>query len=98
MIKSAIASPLNFRIEFGKIAEAEGEELPEGFPKNAAMAFDGNLSMNLTQAMATKSGFLKSAIGDMKMTGTFAFENVPQIGNISGVLNMSVQLTLTALS
>ena len=98
VIKSVIASPLNFRIEFAKIAEAEGEALPEGFPSNAVMTFDGNLSMNLMQSMATKSGFLKSAIGDMKMTGTFGIENVPQIGNVSGVLNMSVQLTLTALS
>lgn len=98
VIKSVIASPMNFRIEFAKLAESEGEALPDGFPRNAAMTFDGNISMNLTQAMATKSGFMKSAIGSMKMTGTFGIENVPQIGNVSGVLNMSVQLTLTALS
>ncbi len=98
VIKSVIASPLNFRIELAKIAKAAGERVPARFPSNGVMTFDGNLSMNLTQAMATKSGFLKSAIGDMKMTGTFGFENVPQIGNLTGVMNMSMQLTLTALS
>jgi hypothetical protein len=97
VIKSTINSPLDMRIELAKLAEAAGESVGN-IPSNAVMSFDGNISMNLTQAMATKSGFLKSAIGDMKMTGTFGFENVPQVGNITGVLNMTVQLTLTALS
>lgn len=97
VIRSTIDSPLDLRMELGKIAEANGDSLGN-IPSNAVMTFDGNISMNLTQAMATKSGFLKSALGEMKMTGTIGFENVPQIGNITGVLNMTVQLTLTALS
>lgn len=98
VIKTSIKSPIDFRIEFSKLGELAGQDLPGGFPKDAAMTFVGHLSMDLTQGMATKSGFLKSAIGDMSMTGTFGFENVPNVGDLSGVLNMSMQLTMTALS
>jgi hypothetical protein len=98
VIASEIDSPIDFRIEFAKLGELAGEELPPGMPKDAAMTFVGHLSADLQQAMATKTGFLRSVIGDMKMTGTFGFEGVPQIGDISGVLNMSLQLTMTALS
>lgn len=97
VIQSTVDSPIDFRIEFAKLADMSGEALPPGFPSNAAMTFVGNLSMDLTQSMATKTGFLRSALGDMSMTGTFGIENVPQIGNINGVLNMQMQLTLTAL-
>jgi hypothetical protein len=97
-IKSVIRSPIDFRIEFAELGELGGQPLPARFPKDAAMSFNGFLSMDFTQAMATKSGFLQSAIGDMSMTGTFSLEKVPNVGNLTGVLNMSMQLTMTALS
>lgn len=96
-IKTVISSPVDFRIELAKLAEVSDGGLPAGFPANAVMTFDGHLSMDLNQTMATKSGFLTSALGDMSMTGTFGLENVPQVGNVSGVLNMTVRLTMTSL-
>lgn len=98
VIKSVIRSPIDFRIEFAKLGQAGGRQLPPGLPKDAAMIFTGNLSMDLTQSMASKSGFLQSALGDMSMTGTFTLEKVPSVGKLTGVLNMSMQLTMTALS
>ena len=98
VIKSEIRSPIDFRIEFAKLGEVAGRQLPPGLPKDAAMTFNGFLKMDFTQSMATKSGFLQSALGDMSMTGTFGFQGVPSVGNLTGVLNMSMNLTMTALS
>lgn len=98
VIKSVIRSPIDFRIELAKLGRAGGQHLPPGLPKDAAMTFKGFLSMDFTQSMATKSGFLQSALGDMSMTGTFALKGVPNVGDLTGVLNMSMNLTMTALS
>ena len=89
VIRTVVNSPLNF--DFSKIGGTAG------IPAGVSMAFDGFLSMDITNSMGMTSGRLHSALGELKMTGTFTFSGVPQIGTLSGVMNMSVQITMTEL-
>lgn len=98
VIRSATNTPFNFRVSFADLAEFAGTVAPREL-RDAAMTFNGYFTTDLTQSMATKSGFLLSALGDLKMTGTLAFENIPeQLGNLSAVFNMTFQITMTSLS
>ncbi|MEX2554260.1 MAG: hypothetical protein WEB06_01360 [Actinomycetota bacterium] len=98
VIRSATNTPFNFRISFADLADLVGTDAPSEL-RNAAMTFNGYFTTNLIQSMATESGFLLSALGDLKMTGTLAFENIPeQLGNLSAVFNMTFQITMTSIS
>lgn len=98
VIKSDTNTPFNFKIGFDDIAEFAGTAVPREL-RGASMLFNGYFTTNFTQSLATKSGFLLSAVGDLKMTGTLSFENVPdEVKDISAVFNMVFQVTMTSLS
>lgn len=96
VIRSEIKTPFDFRLTFADIAKLAGEPLP-GELKGAALSFTGFFTANMTQSLGTKTGFLQSALGDLKMTGTMAFEKLPQLGDISAVFNMALDITMTKL-
>ncbi len=98
VIRSATNTPFNFRVSFADLADFVGTDAPSEL-RDAAMTFNGYFTTDLTQSLATKSGFLLSALGDLKMTGTLGFENIPeQLGNLSAVFNMTFQITMTSIS
>lgn len=94
VIRSDTNTPFNFDISFDDLAEFAGEANDLG---DGRMTFNGFFSTNLTQSFATKSGFLKSVIGDVKLTGTLTIEGVPQLGpgQNSAVMNMAMNITMT---
>lgn len=97
VIRTQTNTPLNVRITLADLAKLAKEALPNEL-KDAAMAFNGYFTTNFTQSLATESGFLLSAIGDLKMTGTIAFDNFPEVGDLSAVFNMTFQVTMTSIS
>jgi hypothetical protein len=97
VIKSDTNTPFNFKIGFDDIAEFAATDLPREL-RGASMLFNGYFTTSFTQSLATKSGFLLSAVGDLKMTGTLSFEGVPdEVKNISSVFNMVFQVTMTSI-
>jgi hypothetical protein len=94
VIKSDTNTPFNFDLSFDDLAELAGEANDLG---DGRMTFNGFFSTNLTQSFATGSGFLKSVIGDVKLTGTLSIEGVPQLGpgQNSAVMNMLMNITMT---
>ena len=94
VIHSVVNMPFNIDASFADLAKYANEEPPPGL-RAARMKFDGYLSGDLTQSLTTKSGFLKSALGDIKMTGTLAFEGIPELENFEAVLNGAIELTMT---
>lgn len=94
VIRSVMNMPFNIDASFADMAKYAGEAPPPEF-RRARMIFNGFLSGDLTQSLATKSGFLKSTLGTIKMTGTLGFKGIPEIENFEAVLNGGVELTMT---
>ncbi|HJR18822.1 MAG TPA: hypothetical protein VJ922_03800 [Actinomycetota bacterium] len=98
VIKSNTNTPFNFRMSFADLGDFAGTDVPAEL-RRAVMNFNGYFTTDFTQSLATKSGFLLSALGDLKMTGTLSFENVPdEVKNLSAVFNMTFQVTMTSIS
>ena len=96
VIKTDTNTPFNFEISFKELAEFVGDSASSELG-NGSMSFNGFVTTNLTQSFATKSGFLKSVIGDVKMTGTLAISGVKELppGQDSAVMNILMNVTMT---
>ncbi len=96
VIKTDTNTPFNFDISLAELAEVVGESAPSEL-RSAKMSFNGFFTTNLTQSLATKSGFLKSVIGDVKLTGTLTISGVQALppGQDSAVMNMVMNITMT---
>jgi hypothetical protein len=88
--------PFNIDAGVEELARYAGEDSPSNM-RGARMTFNGFLGGDLTQALTTKSGFLKSAIGDITMTGTLGFISLPGIGDVEAILNATIRLTMTEI-
>ena len=98
VIRTDTNTPFNLDFSFADLAGFIDEPLPAEVG-NVRMKFDGFFKATMTQSFATESGFVKSVLGTIRMTGTIALSGVPGLpaSRSAGVLNMTMDLTMTSI-